>query len=495
MTYLLARPFEPAKNQNTSEQMLVKLVSFVTKYQIMRTVKSLLLILMALVAISCNKDEDPVPIATPTAEEAVNSWILDVMSNVYLWLDDIGTPIAATSDPEDYFEALLNRPTDRFSVIYADYQELINSLNGVTLDAGYEFTLYKESATSNNVIAEISYIKKNSPASNVDLKRGDFITKINGTQITVDNYRDLLKAISGTHILSYLRYNEGSEVFIPQTDVTLTAVQLAENPVFLDTIYTVGQEKIGYLVYNFFAPGPELESEVYDNELDAIFGAFKGEGINHLVIDFRYNGGGRVSSAINLASLIAPGVTSTSVFSKTKYNKTLVSQVPRLANEQNLFLAKSQNLGNTLTNNRVYILTSSRTASASELIINGLNPYMDVYLIGDQTTGKNVGSVAFEDEENEENLYGILPIISQSFNSLDKSDYTQGFAPNITKKESQERLRPLGDLNELLLRTAISTITGIPSGARFQQLSRVDVGSSLDQKIRSGVMIESPVLK
>lgn len=461
----------------------------------MRHAKSLLFIFMALFAISCNQEEDPEPKVDPSSNEAINSWILDVMDEVYLWLNDLGTPIAADSDPENYFEALLNRPTDRFSVIYPDYQELVNSLSGVTLDAGYEFTLYRESSSNNNVVAEISYIKKNSPASNVDLKRGDFITKINGTQITVDNYRDLLDAIGGMHTLTYMRFDEAAETFVAKPDVTLTAVQLAENPIFLDTVYTIENEKIGYLVYNFFSPGPGENSKAYDNEMDEIFAAFKSEAIDHLIVDFRYNGGGYVTSAVNLASLVAPGVSSTSIFSKTKYNNFLMSEVDQLSNVQTAFLAKSQNLGNTLTDNRVYILTSARTASASELIINGLKPYMDVYLIGDVTTGKNVGSSAFEDEENPQNHYGILPIISQSFNSLDQSDYTQGFAPNIAIKESEELLRPLGDVSEIMLRTAITKITGIPSGGRFQQLDRVDVGSTLDEKIRSGVMIEAPILK
>ena len=86
---------------------------------------------------------------------------------------------------------------------------------------------------------------------------------------------------------------------------------------------------------------------------------------------------------------------------------------------------------------------------------------MDVFLIGDKTTGKNVGSVPFEDEENPKNPYGILPIISRSFNSLDQSEYTNGFLPNIEAKESSERLKPLGDVKELLLRKAIEQITGI----------------------------------
>jgi carboxyl-terminal processing protease len=91
-----------------------------------------------------DKTEDPVPELSANAK--VNTWIQDVMDQVYYWLDDMKKPIALESDPEDYFESLLFRPTDRFSVIYPDYQELINSLSGVTKEAGYEFTLAGKAA-------------------------------------------------------------------------------------------------------------------------------------------------------------------------------------------------------------------------------------------------------------------------------------------------------------------------------------------------------------
>lgn len=450
-----------------------------------------LLSLFVLALWSCQEEEDTLPSVDPTSNASANRWILDLMSEVYYWLDDLGTPIAETSDPEDYFEALLNRPTDRFSVIYPDYEVLINALSGISLEAGYEFILFKESATSDNVIAEISYIKNNSPASAAGLRRGDVIQKINGTQMTVANYQDILGQTDQQHTISYLRFSEEANGFVAQPDLSLTPVQLSENPNFLDSIYTIENQKIGYVVYHFFAPGSGEGSTSYDDEMDAIFANFKANNIDHLIVDFRYNSGGYVSSAVNLASLIAPGVSQSQVFSKTRYNALVMQEIPELKNQQTSFKSKTQNLGNTLTGSKVYILTSNRTASASELIINGLKPYMNVFLIGDQTTGKNVGSIAFEDEKNPQNKYGLLPIVSQSFNSLDQSDYSTGFNPNITLKESSERLRPLGDVNELLLRTALSEITGTPPSGRFQKLDRLDIGSTIDLKIRSGKMIET----
>jgi len=457
----------------------------------------ILILLLGIFTISCNKDESMDPVketsVDPASKQATNEWIQSVMDEVYYWVTDIGTPVAITSDPKDYFESLLFRPTDRFSVIYEDYQKLINNLNGISLEAGYEFQLYKESESNDNVYAEILYIKKNSPASQANLKRGDIISKINGTQIDTNNFRDLLSQTDKTHTVTPLRYNPESDVFESIEEKTITPIELSEDPNFLDSIYTVGDQKIGYVVYNFFAPGTKEDAKKYDNEMDAVFAKLKAANINNLILDFRYNGGGYVTSAVNLASLIGPGVTTSDLFSKTRYNNILASEVPSLSNVKTAFLNKEENIGSTLQGNRLYILTSRGTASASELIINGLKPYMDVFLIGDVTYGKNVGSIALEDEENKANKYGLLPIVTRSFNSLDESEYSTGFQPNLKVIENTERLRALGDVNEVMLRNAIEQITGIPSSARVTKFDRVILTNTLERKVRTGKMIEEPL--
>lgn len=444
---------------------------------------------------SCNDDDkDPKVDPELTLEEEINSWIYDVMDEVYYWRLNLRTPIAATSDPSDYFKSLLYKPTDRFSVIYPDYQVLINSLQGVSLDPGYEFQLYRIT-NSNDIFAEVLYVKKNSPASSLDLKRGDRILSINGTPLDIDNYQSLLKQTLSTHSISYLRYDTEAQGYKSMPIASITPIEFPEDPNFLDSIYTIGDQKIGYVVYNFFAPGTTADNTKYDKEMDAVFAKMKAASVNNLVLDLRYNGGGYVSSAVNLASLIGPGVTSSDIFSRTKYNNFLASNVPSLSSVKTAFMNKSENLGKTLSGNRLYVLTSGGTASASELIINGLKPYMDVFLIGDVTYGKNVGSIAIEDEKNPKNSYGLLPIVTQSFNSLDQSDYNTGFVPNISIKENTERLKSLGDVNEIMLRTAIEQITGQPSSGRFEKFEREVIVTTLQDKIRTGKMIESPIIK
>jgi hypothetical protein len=308
--------------------------------------------------------------------------------------------------------------------------------------------------------------------------------------MTLDNYQTILGQRSEAHSISYFRYNEASSSYVAQTPVDLTTVVLNEDPNYLDSIYTIGSQKIGYVVYHFFAPGIEGQSTRYDDEMDAIFAKFKAEGINNLILDFRYNGGGSQSSAVNLASLIAPGVTDSDILSKNKFNSFL-SEFEPFKNVVINFENKPENLGSILSGNRLYVITSSRTASASELIINGLKPYMDVFLVGGLTVGKNVGSFAIEDEENPDNKYGLLPIVFKSFNKNDQSDYDTGFQPNIQGNElSQPALLPFGDTNEFLLKLTLEQITGIPSTDRINLIDRIDLGNSIENNPRFGRLID-----
>ncbi|MFM8739190.1 MAG: S41 family peptidase, partial [Cytophagales bacterium] len=378
------------------------------------------LIAAALLSLQSCKKDDPV-----NPNDYVNSWILENMKEAYYWTDKIPTSPNKTLAPEPFFESLLNKPDDKFSWIQENYQDLLNSLQGVTKEEGYEFALYYADNAKVNLIAVILYIKKGSPAQTAGLKRGDIIDKINGTQLTASNYQTLLQAISENHSITY-RPVVNNTVGASQT-LSLTTVEYAENPNFLDKVITVSNRKIGYYVYNLFSTGPTASSTQYNDEMDAVFDRFKAAGITDLVVDLRFNSGGAEAATVNLASLIGKGVDNTKVFAKRQYNANLTQQILNNPNYGAAFLStkfvnKTQNIGNMLRNGRVYILTGPRTASASELLINGLKPYMDVYLIGSTTYGKNVGSISIYEQNDPKNTWGMQPIVLKSFNSLDQSN-------------------------------------------------------------------------
>jgi C-terminal processing protease CtpA/Prc len=234
--------------------------------------------------------------------------------------------------------------------------------------------------------------------------------------------------------------------------------------------------------------------------MDNIFAGFKSKGITDLILDLRFNSGGSELSANNLASLIAPEP-GNKLFFRREYNTRVENEILADPGAGASFLqsklnAKAENIGSQLSG-RVYILTGSRTASASELIINGLNPYMDVFLIGDVTYGKNVGSISLYDEEDPRNTWGMQPIVVKVYNSLNQSDYSNGFIPDIENKDNNLFIYPLGDTREELLSKALEQITGIPVGGRkgFVGKKSEVIGHSLDEKKRSFTLtVETPIL-
>ena len=450
-------------------------------------------VLPLILVFSCREDE-PQP-ATPVQEAKndvnshVDSWIYDNMKYWYLWNDDLPASTDKNLDPESYFKSLLSTE-DRFSWIQDNYKELLNSLQGIAKEAGYEFVLYREKEGSDNVVMQITYIKPASPAETAGLKRGDLITHINARQITVDNYHDLLSAIKEDHTVEYKPLLVDEQKFGDPKNVSLSAVEYTEDPNYLHKVIETGGKKIGYFVYNFFAQGTDSQPGKYDAETDAVFADFKAQGITDLVVDLRFNSGGSEASARNLASLIGVGVDQGKIFLKREYNKTVEQDI---LNDETLgqdylishYQSEPNNVGNQLGGGRVYILTSSRTASASELIINALKPFMDVFLIGDTTYGKNVGSISLFDEKDPQNQWGMQPIVVKVFNSQDKSDYSNGFQPNVLHKDNNLFIYPLGDQREALLSVAIGQITGAATTAREGGVTRTPLAHSLDFKRRS----------
>lgn len=447
--------------------------------------KKILLLLLSvnLLLVGCkNSEADELEM-----NKYVNEWLHDNMSAVYYWNTNLPAFKTSTDNPADYFESLIYKD-DRFSAIFESYQDILNELNGISAsEVGFEFQLHYESNSNENVIAFVLYTKPGTPSATKGIKRGDIIRKINGQQMTITNYRTLINYLYDSSTSVSLTFSEYiNDVLTDKSPVTVNKISAyKENPVFLDTVYTIQSKKIGYLVYNFFTNDAGDNSMQYDLELNNVFGKFKQANITELVIDLRYNHGGMMTSAVNLASMLVPNLTTGKVFSYTNYNKNYTdyfnsssfkSQYPNenpfsdnFATTIDLPSPKTdkfpiQNVGNSIQT--IYFLTGKGTASASEMVINGLKPFLPCVLIGDTTVGKNVGSTLINDEDNSKNQWAFMPIILRYFNKDHQSDFTLGFAPNYVVEDDYRHL--LGDTKEALLAKAISTITGIPSNAPSQ---------------------------
>ncbi|MFC5411375.1 S41 family peptidase [Larkinella bovis] len=418
----------------------------------------------------CTKDpavtpDSPVKGTPAKADQSVNNWILENMRAVYYWNDKMPASPDTTLEPNAFFYSLLydytnkaNPERDRFSWIQESAAELKSSLSGEEKTTGLEVKYYLRASGSTDVISTVLYVLPGSPADKAGLKRGDIITTINGQKLTTSNYASL--ATDPTTFRYGLGRIESGKIVDTQTVKTVTAEVFQQNPVLLDSVYVVGTKRIGYLVYNQFIPGPNgSTTPVYDQKLEQIFSKFKALGVNELVLDLRYNPGGYVSSSVKLASMIGKGVDNTKTYYRMEYNKNVMAEIASEGQTDNLitrFQYKVQNIGANLS--RVFVLTTGGTASASELIINGLKPFMPVITIGETTYGKNVGSITISDDSGKIR-WGMQPIVFKSFNALNQSDYSTGFTPTIAKTEPLA-VKPLGDVEEVYLATALAQITG-----------------------------------
>jgi carboxyl-terminal processing protease len=395
-------------------------------------------------------DTNVSPNATETekANSEVNSWIYDSMKSYYLWTDNM-KPKNKTNlilDPETYFDSILYQKdtTDRFSWIQENVEELTASLNGQNTVLGIRSSpIYADNAKTRLAFA-VAYTLKNSPAERAGIKRGDFITQVNGVDLTLSNYQ---KALEPQSVKLTLGQYLNGEISSTSTIVSVTKEELQTNPIQHASVIEYDGKKIAYLVYLQF-----LSS--FDEKIRTAFADFKAKGVTELVLDLRYNPGGYISSSEIISSLIVKNLNTNNVMSRQVWNNNWNSKY----GTSSYFKNEANNLG---TLNRVYILTSNGTASASELIINNLKPYMDVILIGEHTYGKNVGSVTLSDKDKRWK-WGMQPIVLKTVNSKGDSDYGTklGFLPTYEVKDNKIPYFQFGDIRETLLKVAIENITG-----------------------------------
>jgi hypothetical protein len=237
--------------------------------------------------------------------------------------------------------------------------------------------------------------------------------------------------------------------------VTVTKVELQTNPILQDTVINWAGKKVGYFAYLQFLTS-------FDDSLRAVFGRFKNKGVNELVIDLRYNGGGYVANSDLLTNLMTKDLASrvNTVMNKRQYNDALTKEIKKQYGEAALLTNFKMEANNISTLNRVFFLTSNGTASASELVINNLKGLdMTVVLIGEHTYGKNVGSFTITDDAKRWN-YGLQPITFKILNSKDQSDYgsVNGFLPDHELEDDVLPYKLLGDPNETYLNKALNLI-------------------------------------
>jgi carboxyl-terminal processing protease len=444
------------------------------------------------------EDKDVTPdvaaINDTTNYSAVNNWVYALMNDSYFWYKNMPAENSLNSslNPTEYFEKLIyNRTTvDRFSTITDDFAALNDDFNGIGKILGISYTLSYTDDSKTNLGAFLSYVVKGSPAEKAGLKRGDIIMKVNGTQLTAANYVSLFS--SGDTEIFTLGKLSGTTISADDSrTVSVTKATISEDPVLFSAVISKPSynKTIGYLVYTQFVPGTAANATAYDNELRQVFAGFKSKGVNELVLDLRFNPGGYISSANTLASLIGRSASSSKIFYKEQWNDKYAAYLLKQYGAEKFnykFLNEANNIGSNLS--RVFVLTSNGTASASELVINGLKPYMDVITIGEHTYGKNLFGSLYGDDQKRWN-WGVYVMLGQTANANDQSDYgtVNGIAANYNIEDTTIPYKPFGDENETLLRKALD-VMGIPAPVSTRLAATKQVKSFISENLRDNLI-------
>jgi C-terminal processing protease CtpA/Prc len=415
------------------------------------------IIFLALVS-SCKKEDPPPVDDNPVLTDAMaRDSLYYLMKQWYYWVDSMPAVTKENySDPYKLLDAMRYQPRDRWSFV-ADYNEFIAEMQGTFVGHGFRIGL------DDADIARIALIYSKSPLYTEGVRRGWIVEKINDVEIA-----PILKSGDGTAYSNLIgpgtagitnkflfKKPDNTEVTISSTKSSFTL----NSVILYDTLHLTSGKIAGHLVFESFIEPSEAE-------LTTAFAYFKANGVTDLILDLRYNSGGYLYIAQELASYIAGNGPVNSVFASLNYN--------RMRQDQNSSF-KFISTPSPLSLNRLAVITTRLTASASEAVMNGLVPLMEVVSIGDTTNGKPTGMNGWEVGKK----YFFWPVTFKIVNKDGNGDYFSGIAPgrvvsdDITHDFTDRKEFCLNEAIHFLETGSVSTksIRGIQPFYRHRQFS------------------------
>jgi len=386
------------------------------------------LILLLLLLPSCEEDGGDQPFLASCSIEDQNRFVHEVLLDRYLWYDEVEPVInyADFDSPAQLLDFLKYDEKDRFSYLTdaSDFTSLFTA--GQYLGYGFSYL------TRADDTVWIRFVYTDSPAGRAGLERGDEILSINGQTVA-----EIIDAQAWPGIFGPAQEGYPLDLVIRKPDTSTTSLNLLKTTVNINTVLHAsigaqGSDLVGYLVFKSFL-------STSNAELDSVFFQFKEASVNKLILDLRYNSGGSVSVASNLASYIHDDDLQGNTFVRLEHN------------DKNPFyntIYPFRDLFHSLGLEQVIVITTGETCSASEMIINGLRPFIDVKVVGETTCGKPVGMNTFTFCEN-----ALLPVTFAGFNDEGTGDYFDGLSADCSAQDDPDYA--FGDMDEPMFKEAL----------------------------------------
>jgi len=375
--------------------------------------------LLVFTAVSCKKEP-----AAPSELSEIKTYLFGLMNDVYYWYKDMPKNIdpAPINSVYDYFDTLLV-DKDRWSWMMSG-EEYLASETGIYLTYGASYSQAIDYYDDYSV--RVRYVFDNSPMSDNGIKRGYELSHLNGTPvmdlIVAGTFNSTLNKTSNT--FTFKDYNGVSKTF------STSAREVSTRSVLKTMIITSADfpglpYPVGYFHYFAFKAG--MLSDIED-----AMAQFKTAGIQELILDLRYNSGGDGTASQLLANYIAPPSAEGKIIARRTHNDKLSAY-----DDEPSTMTIVKRVANSLNLSRLIVLASKGTASASEMIINGFNPIMNVVQVGTTTYGKPNGMYVWFYPENEQDNpdYVFLPISFYSVNSVGYGGYENGLDPDYARPD------------------------------------------------------------
>jgi hypothetical protein len=360
---------------------------------------------------------------------AQNQAVYATMQQWYFWYQELPELDPTTFEsPEALLEALRFAPLDRFSYLTTQAEE--EALFGASQFVGFGF---RSVAADGAQIA--SDVFEGGPADGAGLVRGSRILAVDGVPIgtvlaTPGGFTGALgPAEVGHEVTLEFRNPDGAE-FVE----TLSKDVVTIPPVTAVSILDIGGDMTGYLVFrNFVEPGVAA--------LDAAFAEFRAAGVTRLIVDLRYNGGGLISVLEHFANLLGSRIAPGMPFVSYEFND-------KSSHLNDTFLIRSAPLPDALQLERLVMITTGGTASAAEMLVNGMPPYVTAVTVGSKTFGKPVGQFGFQFCEKV-----LRPVTFRTINALGVTDFFDGLPADCAAQDTLEV--PFGTAGEASFDTAV----------------------------------------